>query len=223
MQELLSRVPGLRRLRLSSVDPVELDEELWDAFATESRLMPHLHLSLQSGHDLILKRMKRRHSRDDVRRVVERARRMAPRMVFGADLIAGFPTETDAMFEETLALVDELDLVYLHVFPYSPRPGTPASRLPQLAKEIRKERAARLRTAGERNHRRFLQSKLGRTEELLMESGQVGRTRDFARMQVDTNAPAGTFLSARAERIDGDRLVGVFAKGPDLDTAAAPQ
>src|SRR5690606_16333137 len=163
-RRLLALVPELPRLRLSSVDPVELDEDLFRLLAEEPRLMPHLHLSIQAGDDMILKRMKRRHLRADVLRTVERARRARPSVVFGADLIAGFPTESDAAFENTLALVDEAGLTWLHVFPYSERSGTPAARMPQVAKPLRKERAARLRAAGEAAVRRFLAGQVGRPQ-----------------------------------------------------------
>ena len=219
--EVLEHVPELPRLRLSSVDAVELDAELWQAFANQPRLMPHLHLSLQSGDDLILKRMKRRHSNADARRVVERARLLVPDMIFGADFIAGFPTETEEMFEQSLRLVTELDLVYLHVFPYSPRPGTPASRLPQLPSSVRKERAARLREAGEQNQRRFLETKIGSVEEILMESDDTGRTRDFARVRVKEGATAGSFVRVVPTELEGDRLVGHRADGSERNAALA--
>jgi threonylcarbamoyladenosine tRNA methylthiotransferase MtaB len=208
VRRVLREVPELPRLRLSSVDPVEIDDELWRAFAEEPRLMPHLHLSLQAGDDVVLKRMKRRHGSDDVRAVVRRARRIRPEVVFGADLIAGFPTETDAMFERTLDLVTELDLVHLHVFPYSSRPGTPAARMPPVPDAVRKVRAARLRETGARALRRFLEAKLGRAEELLMEAGDVGRTRDFARCRVAGGAAPGALVRVRVEALDGDVLVG---------------
>jgi len=208
VRRILREVPMLSRLRLSSVDPALIDEELWEALAGESRLMPHLHLSLQAGDDVVLKRMKRRHLRDDARAVTARARRIRPDIVFGADLIAGFPTETARMFEHTLELVRELDLVYLHVFPYSPRPGTPAARMPQLPPAVRRERAARLREAGERNLLRFLHGKLGAQEEILMESDGLGRTRDFARVRLDDDLPGGVFARARIEGLDHGILVG---------------
>lgn len=208
VRRLLRDVPDLRRLRLSSVDPVEIDDDLWAALADEPRLMPHLHLSLQAGDDTVLKRMKRRHLREDARAVVERARRLRSGVVFGADLIAGFPTESDDMFERTLRLVQELDLVYLHVFPYSPRDGTPAARMPQLPTWVRKERAARLREAGTRNLERFLRAKLGSEEEILVESNDLGRTEDFARVRITGRTAPGRFETVRIEALNEDVLVG---------------
>lgn len=208
VRRVLRDVPSLRRLRLSSIDPVEIDDDLWTAIGSEDRLMPHLHLSLQAGDDVVLKRMKRRHLRDDVRDVVARARALRPDVVFGADIIAGFPTETDEMFENTIDLVEELGLVYLHVFPYSARPETPAARMPQLPGPVRKVRAGRLRAIGARAHRELLQSKLGTCHEILMESGDVGRTRDFARVRLRDGAAPGTLVHARVDAIDDDLLVG---------------
>ena len=148
VQSILRHVPDLPRLRISSIDSIEADQALYDAIASDRRLMPHLHLSLQSGDDLILKRMKRRHSRADALAIVGKLRALRPEMVFGADIIAGFPTEDEAMFENTLNIVAEADLTYLHVFPYSPRPGTPAARMPQVDRGVARERARRLRAAG---------------------------------------------------------------------------
>ena len=145
IRRLLALVPELPRLRLSSLDPVEMDEDLWRLIADEPRLMPHLHMSLQAGDDMVLKRMKRRHLRADAIEMCRRARDLRPDIVFGADIIAGFPTETDEMFENTLACVSECDLTFLHVFPYSPRPGTPAAKMPQVPGPLRKQRAARLK------------------------------------------------------------------------------
>ncbi|MBM4266062.1 MAG: tRNA (N(6)-L-threonylcarbamoyladenosine(37)-C(2))-methylthiotransferase MtaB [Deltaproteobacteria bacterium] len=216
VRRILREVPALRRLRLSSLDPVEIDEELWDVLADEPRLMPHLHLSLQAGDDVVLKRMKRRHVRADALAAAERARRARPDVALGADLIAGFPTESDTMFDRTLALVEDLGLVYLHVFPYSPRPGTPAARMPQISGPVRKERAARLRAAGEAALGRFLTAKIGASADLLMESGDLGRTEDFALVRVTDGAPAGSFVRVRIEGIEGERLVG---RG-DVETSA---
>lgn len=208
VRRLLRDVPELPRLRLSSIDPIEIDDDLWSALGDEPRLMPHLHLSLQAGDDVVLKRMKRRHLCDDARRVVDRARSLRPDVVFGADVIAGFPTETEDMFQNTADLVEELGLVYLHVFPYSPRDGTPAARMPQLPTTERKVRAARLRAIGARAHRRLLSSKVGGVHEVLMESGDVGRTRDFARVRVLDGATAGAFVDVRAGSVDGENLLG---------------
>ncbi|MBW8270185.1 tRNA (N(6)-L-threonylcarbamoyladenosine(37)-C(2))-methylthiotransferase MtaB [Caldovatus aquaticus] len=179
-RRLLRLVPELPRLRLSSLDPVEVDEDLWRLIAEEPRLMPHLHLSLQHGADLILKRMKRRHSRADALAFVRRARSLRPEIAFGADLIAGFPTETEEHFAQTLALVEEAGLAFLHVFPYSERPGTPAARMPQLPVALRRERAARLRAAGARAARRFYEGRVGREETVLLERADRGHTEQFA-------------------------------------------
>ena len=161
MRRVLAAVPELKRLRLSSIDAVEVDDDLYRLIAEEPRLMPHIHISLQAGDDMILKRMKRRHSRKDALDFCARVRSLRPDVVFGADIIAGFPTETEAMFQNTLDIVDEAALTYLHVFPYSAREGTPAARMPQVAKEIRKERAARLREAGEKQVQQFFASVAG--------------------------------------------------------------
>jgi threonylcarbamoyladenosine tRNA methylthiotransferase MtaB len=180
MRRLLAQVPDLPRLRLSSIDAVEIDRDLFDLLAEEPRLMPHLHLSLQSGDDLILKRMKRRHSRSDALTLVQAVRRARPEVVFGADLIAGFPTETEAMFANTLALVEDCGLTHLHVFPYSERPGTPAARMPQVPSPLRKERAARLREAGRQALGRFLDSRIGKEEQVLIEHQGQGLSEHFA-------------------------------------------
>jgi threonylcarbamoyladenosine tRNA methylthiotransferase MtaB len=179
-RRILTLVPELPRLRLSSVDALELDEDVLRLLAEEPRLMPHLHLSLQSGHDLILKRMKRRHLRADAVALCRRVRALRPDVVFGADLIAGFPTESDAMFEATLSLVDDCGLTYLHVFPYSPRPGTPAARMPQVPAGLRKARAAQLRTAGAAAFARFLAGRIGATERVLVERPGFGHSEHFA-------------------------------------------
>ena len=209
VKQVLTHVPELRRLRLSSIDQIEADEHLLDAIATEPRLMPYLHLSLQAGDDLILKRMKRRHLRDDAIRFCEEARRLRPDMVFGADLIAGFPTETEPMFENTLDLVADCGLTYLHVFPFSPRKGTPAARMPQVDRAAVKERAARLRREGERAHARFLDRQQGERIEILMERSDTGRTPQYAEVRVDREAPIGTFHWATLGPNDGRRLTGM--------------
>jgi threonylcarbamoyladenosine tRNA methylthiotransferase MtaB len=206
VRRLLRTVPELDRLRLSSIDPVEIDDELWTAFAEEARLMPHLHLSIQAGDDLVLKRMKRRHLRADVLRTVERARSLRADAVFGADLIAGFPTEDDAMFANTLALVDEADLVHLHVFPYSARSGTPAARMPQLPVALRRARAALLRAAGERRLGAFLASRVGRTERVLVETEDGrGHSEQFAPALVQGGKP-GEIVEASCEGVEDGRL-----------------
>ena len=180
IRRLLAMVPELPRLRLSSLDVAEVDADLWRLIADEPRLMPHLHMSLQAGADLILKRMKRRHLRGQAIDFCQEARRLRPDITFGADLIAGFPTETDAHFADSLALVEECGLTWLHVFPYSAREGTPAARMPQLSGTIRKERAARLRAAGDAAVSAYLQSRIGRMEQVLVERSGFGRTEGFA-------------------------------------------
>ncbi len=209
---LLRLVPELPRLRLSSLDPAELDPELIDLIADEPRLMPHLHLSVQAGDDLTLKRMKRRHNRADVLRLCASLRELRPAIVFGADLIAGFPTETEAMFARTLALVDEAGLTYLHVFPYSAREGTPAARMPQVPKPARKERAARLRAAGERRLRHYLRGEVGQPARVLVEADGRGHTEAFAPFRfADCAPPAGGVVEVIAERVEDDLLLGRLA------------
>ena len=217
IRRLLANVPELPRLRLSSLDPVEIDEDLFRLIAEEPRLLPHLHISLQAGDDMILKRMKRRHLRADAIAFVEKVKALRPDMVFGADLIAGFPTETDAMFENTLRSVEECDLTYLHVFPYSERPGTPAARMPQLPVEVRKERAARLRAAGEARQASFLASRIGTEAEVLMEKPGMGRTEHFAPVLLDTDVAPGTILRARITGAGAEQLTGQTL---DIRTAA---
>ncbi len=184
VRRLLALVPDLPRLRLSSLDPVEVDDDLWRLIAEEPRLMPHLHLSLQHGSDLILKRMKRRHLRADAIALADRARRLRPDMVFGADLIAGFPTETEAHFADTLSLVEACNLSFLHVFPYSERPDTPAARMPQLPVPLRKERAARLREAGAKAAARLFTARIGQEEDVLFELEDRGHTTQFAPLRL---------------------------------------
>src|SRR5690606_12845703 len=211
VRPLLRADPELPRLRLSSIDPAEVDPDLVDLVAGEPRLMPHLHLSVQAGDDLILKRMKRRHGRDDVVRLCARLRALRPEIAFGADLIAGFPTETDAMFQRTLALIEDAGLSHLHVFPYSARRGTPAARMPQVPKAVRHERAARLRAAGEQAMARFLERQVGRPAQILIERGGRGRSETFAPFAIETaGAPPapGEIVTARAERIEDRVLIG---------------
>ncbi len=210
IRRLLAQVPDLPRLRLSSVDPVEIDDDLLALLADEPRLMPHLHLSVQAGDDLILKRMKRRHLRDDVIRLADRLRGLRPGIVLGADIIAGFPTETDAMFQRSLDLVEEAGLTHLHVFPYSEREGTPAARMPQIAKAERKERAARLRASGETAVARAMDERLGRTERVLIERGNEGLTEHFLPMTVKGPVAPGGIVEAVASAIEGGRLAGAF-------------
>lgn len=202
---LLKLVPSLKRLRLSSIDSIEADADLMRAIAGEERLMPHFHLSVQSGDDMILKRMKRRHSRADTIAFCEEVRRRRPDAAFGADLIAGFPTETDEMFDNTLALIDDAGISYTHIFPFSPRKGTPAARMPQLHRHVVKERAARLRQRGEARHTRHLQSLVGSEQELLVEKDGLGRTRCFA--QAAVSGASGSFVHARIKSVQGSRLL----------------
>jgi len=204
---VLDANPELKRLRLSSLDPVEVDEDVWDLIAHEPRLMPHLHLSLQAGDDTVLKRMKRRHRAADVVNFCERARKLRPDVVFGADIIAGFPTETDAMFENTLRLVEETGLTWLHVFPYSARKGTPAARMPQVQIEIRKERAARLREAGKRAVQRHLDSLIGKTFEVLVEKPDLGRSPAFAEVALLSPAVVGSVVAVECVARDGQKAV----------------
>jgi threonylcarbamoyladenosine tRNA methylthiotransferase MtaB len=194
---LLKRVPLIARLRLSSIDSIEADPQLLRVIAEQERLMPHFHLSAQSGDDLVLKRMKRRHSRADTIRFCETVRRLRPDVAFGADLIAGFPTETDAMFGSTLRLVEQAGLSYLHVFPFSARAGTPASRMPQLPRSVVKERARILRAAGDAALARHLAGFMGRDEELLVEKPGMGRTRSFAQVAFAEPAEAGAVIGIR--------------------------
>ncbi|ARE40797.1 tRNA-t(6)A37 methylthiotransferase [Rhodovulum sp. P5] len=206
VRRILTLVPDLPRLRISSIDSIEADPALMAAIAEEERLMPHLHLSLQSGDDLILKRMKRRHSRADVIRFCAEARRLRPEMTFGADIIAGFPTETEGMFENSLALVEDCGLTWLHVFPYSPRPGTPAARMPQVGGAAIKARAARLRAAGEARVARHLEDQVGKTHQVLMESARMGRTEQFTEVAFDTDRPEGRIVTATITGHAGGQL-----------------
>jgi threonylcarbamoyladenosine tRNA methylthiotransferase MtaB len=199
-------VPELKRLRISSVDSIEVDRDLLDVIADDERLMPHLHLSLQSGDDLILKRMKRRHSRQDAIDFCAKVRRLRPDLVFGADIIAGFPTETEEMFVRSLELVEECDLTFLHVFPYSPRPGTPAARMPQVVGREIRERASRLRAAGEVSLRRRLASEIGLTRQILIESATQGRTEHFLPVAMSGDKP-GAVRSLVVKGSDGARLM----------------
>ena len=204
-KQILRHVPELRRLRISSIDSIEADRDLLDVIAEDARLMPHLHLSLQSGDDLILKRMKRRHSRRDAIEFCARVRRLRPDIALGADIIAGFPTETEEMFSRSLALVEECDLTFLHVFPYSTRPGTPAARMPQVAGEAIKERARRLRASGEAALRKRLGSEIGARRQVLIESDRQGRTEHFLPVAIGGETPGAVQELAIAGH-DGARL-----------------
>jgi len=206
VMRILRLVPDLPRLRISSIDSIEVDENLMQAIATEPRLMPHLHLSLQHGDDLILKRMKRRHLSEDAIRFCEEAKRLRPEMTFGADIIAGFPTESEAAFENSLQMVESCDLTWLHVFPYSPRPGTPAAKMPQVAGPLIKERAARLRAAGDAAVARHLDARIGRQEQVLMESTTMGRTEQFTEVTFATEQPEGQIVPAVIAGTRGQQL-----------------
>jgi threonylcarbamoyladenosine tRNA methylthiotransferase MtaB len=206
LKQILRHVPELRRLRISSIDSIEADSDLLDVIARDARLMPHLHLSLQSGDDLILKRMKRRHSRGDAVEFCAQVRRLRPDMAFGADIIAGFPTETEDAFARSVDLVEECGLTFLHVFPYSPRPGTPAARMPQVAGQIIKARARRLRAAGEAALQRRLASEVGATREVLIESDKQGRTEHFLPVAIRDETPGRVRRFAISGQ-DGARLI----------------
>jgi threonylcarbamoyladenosine tRNA methylthiotransferase MtaB len=207
VKRILRDVSELDRLRLSSIDSVEADADLLDAFANEPRLMPHVHLSLQSGDDLILKRMKRRHTRADAISFCERVRRLRPDVVFGADIIAGFPTETEAMFARSLDLVDGCGLTQLHVFPFSPRPGTPAARMPQVDRAVVKERARRLREKGEIALRDHLDREVGSHRRVLVESRAIGRTEQFVPVRLAAPLEPGVILDLAIKAHDGRQLL----------------
>jgi threonylcarbamoyladenosine tRNA methylthiotransferase MtaB len=206
VMRILKLVPDLPRLRISSIDSIEVDENLLQAIATEPRLMPHLHLSLQHGDDMILKRMKRRHLRDDAINFCLEARKLRPDMTFGADIIAGFPTETDAMFANSLALVADCDLTWLHVFPYSPRPGTPAAKMPAVNGKLIKERAAKLRAAGATQIDLHLAAQTGKTHKILMENARMGRTEQFTEVLFDRDQPESQIVQARITGFAGQQL-----------------
>jgi threonylcarbamoyladenosine tRNA methylthiotransferase MtaB len=217
VKRILKDVPEIERLRLSSIDSVEADADLLDAFANEPRLMPHLHLSLQAGDDLTLKRMKRRHARADAVQFCAEARGLRPDMVFGADLIAGFPTETEAMFANSIAHVDECGLTFLHVFPFSPRPGTPAARMPQLNGAVIARRAGELRAHGVAALGQHLAGAQGRRIQVLMENGSGGRAADFTPVRFAEGADAnplsaGMFVDAVVSGHDGSALTAVSCR-----------
>ncbi len=207
VKRILKEIPGLARLRLSSIDSVEADGDLLDALGNELRLMPHLHLSLQAGDDLVLKRMKRRHSRADAIAFCNQVRKLRPDVAFGADIIAGFPTETEDMFARSLELVDECGLTQLHVFPFSPRPGTPAARMPQLDREIVKQRARRLREKGEAALERHLAAQVGHRRLVLTERGGVGHTEQFTAVRLAAPVAPGTLLDLAIGGHDGRQLL----------------
>lgn len=215
MHRLLSLVPDLPRLRLSSLDPVEVDGDLWRLIAEEPRLMPHLHVSLQAGDDMILKRMKRRHLRADVIGMCERARGHRPDIAFGADIIAGFPTETEEMFQRSLDIIEECGLTFLHVFPYSARKGTPAAKMPQVPGEVRKERAARLRASGQKRLESFLQSHVGQVRQVLIENDTGGRTEHFAPVRLDGRGRHGEITPVSIAGADKEGLYPESAMGKE--------
>ena len=208
VQKILKNAPALARLRLSSIDSVEVDEALVDAIADEQRLMPHIHLSLQAGDNMVLKRMKRRHLREQSVEFCQQMKQGRKDIVFGADLIAGFPTETDEMFENTLSLVDECDLTYLHVFPYSPRPGTPAARMPQVNGRIIRERAARLRAAGAVRLERFLERQTGTICSALTETETTARSEHFAPIELLSEGLPGAIVNVKITGTSNDKLQG---------------
>ncbi|WP_298969136.1 tRNA (N(6)-L-threonylcarbamoyladenosine(37)-C(2))-methylthiotransferase MtaB [uncultured Roseobacter sp.] len=207
VMRILKLVPDLPRLRISSIDSIEVDDNLMQAIATEPRLMPHLHLSLQHGDDMILKRMKRRHLRQDAILFAQEARRLRPEMTFGADIIAGFPTETEAMFQNSLALVEACDLTWLHVFPYSARPGTPAARMPAVDGKAIKARAARLRQTGAAQVQRHLEKQVGHSHRILMESPTMGRTEQFCEVRFSTPQQEGSIVQVPITGHDQTRLL----------------
>lgn len=209
IKRLLKNVEGIERLRLSSVDPSEIDEDLLDLIANEKRLMPSLHLSVQAGNDLILKRMKRRHLRDDVIKLSTLLREIRPNIVLGADLIAGFPTETDEMFKQTIDLISEAELLHLHIFPYSARIGTPAAKMPQVTSNTKKMRARLLREAGAKLMTDYLSKRVGRNETVLLEQNDTGYTDQFFPMKVSGNHKPGEIVTAKVDNVMEDNtLVG---------------
>lgn len=213
LRRLLAQVPKLQRLRISSIDSVELDPDFFELLESEPRLMPHFHLSLQAGDDMILKRMKRRHLRNDVIHFCKSIRKIRPEALFGADIIAGFPTETEGMFQNSLKIVDDCDLAFLHVFPYSARPGTPAARMPQVSGDIIKERAQRLREKGQQSLRKTLDHLIGTEITVLMEDESRGHSESFCPVQLDSTCVPNTLVKAQVISHDGQRLKGKAIDG----------
>jgi threonylcarbamoyladenosine tRNA methylthiotransferase MtaB len=207
LASILKHVPDLKRLRLSSIDSIEVDDQLIEVLTGDTRVMPHLHLSLQSGDNMILKRMKRRHSREHTIEFCDMLRAKRPDMVFGADIIAGFPTETDEMFENSMNIVDQCGLTYLHVFPYSQRPGTPAAKMPAVEQSIVKRRAALLRAKGEARQSAFMASQMGATRDVLIETPSQGRTEHFALAKFDTVMVPGALITAQVKSVTASHLV----------------
>ena len=206
VMRILKLVPDLPRLRISSIDSIEVDDNLMQAIATEPRLMPHLHLSLQAGDNMVLKRMKRRHMREDAIAFCQQAKFLRPDMTYGADIIAGFPTETEEMFKNSLKLVEDCALTWLHVFPYSVRNGTPAARMPQVAGQDIKRRAAALRAAGARQVSKHLAAQKGATHRILMESPRMGRTEQFTEVSLSSDRPQGEIITAQITGVLGETL-----------------
>ncbi len=207
IRRVLALVPELQRLRLSSLDPVEIDDDLWSLIANEPRLMPHLHMSLQAGDDMVLKRMKRRHLRQDAIDMAMRARDLRPDIAFGADIIAGFPTETDEMFENTLKIIEECDLIYCHIFPYSEREGTPAAKMPQVPHQLRKERAARLREAGDKQLSKFLSNQINKTHKVIVEKNNFGRSENFSPVRLSKDYAQGELVSVVPSSVENNVLI----------------
>lgn len=208
IKRLLALVPELQRLRLSSIDVAEIDEDLYKLIFEEKRLMPHLHLSLQAGDNMILKRMKRRHNREQVIEFCKLVRLKRPDVTFGADIIAGFPTETEEMFSNSLKIIDEADLIYTHVFPYSEREGTPAARMPSVPKNIRKERAKLLREAGQKRLHKHCQAQIGKTLKCIIESDGTARAEDFSLVEIKTDLKPGTLVEIKINSAVGEKLFG---------------
>ena len=211
VRRILKLVPELERLRISSLDSAEADEDLLIAFAEDSRLMPHVHLSLQSGDNLILKRMKRRHNAEQANKFVQELRKARPDIVLGADFIAGFPTETDEMFENTCAHVEELNIAFLHVFPYSSRPNTPAAKMPQISGEIIRKRAQRLRKIGQKQFNKLMQAEIGKTRNILIEKDGNGRSEHYIPVKFSQKIQAGQIVQAKLQEVKTSYMVGVLA------------
>jgi len=207
----LQLVPELQQLRLSSIDCSEVDKEFWELIQFEERLMPHLHISLQSGDDIILKRMKRRHNRKQAIEFCKKAKKLRPNIVLGADLIAGFPTENDEMFNKTRDLIDECELVYLHVFPYSSRTPTPASKMPQLSNKIKKERAKILRDLGAKNLNNYLKNLIGKEKKVLIEkkhdSYSLGKTQEYSSVRINSKLEEGKIYKVKINSVEDSLLI----------------
>jgi len=207
IRRIMALVPELKRLRLSSIDVAEIDDELFEMMAFAPQIMPHFHISLQAGDDMILKRMKRRHKRQDIIDFCHKLRKLRPMTSFGADIIAGFPTETEDMFENTKNLISEADLQYLHVFPYSARDETPAARMPQIAKSIRKERAEILRIAGHQQLQKFFQKNIGQEVQMLVEQNRIAHTENFIPVKLQNDFDAGSIIKARLISIENNQMI----------------